>query len=281
MVEQVLLGGRRALVVPFQFLAAIALFALGVYLKSLALQILAGMMGVNMIFRWRLLGAAEEVRHQGLTVPADARELQGEDGRRLVGLARDTLQGTNRDSVRTVGSVVEQLVDVLSYQRPSFIVGAAVMLGWLAALGVSAVGMAALATPPAHWHTYEEPTQHWSAQFPAKPNAKLNASGARIVEADLQKGVGFLVISMPFTGDTPDDMADTMDQKVGSQGPRSVRTHSRFAGEPAVRIEYGSGSNTSQVVIFDHADRRFLITGDGPLAAKFLQSFHWTAAAVR
>jgi Zn-dependent protease len=283
LVEQLLFGGRRALVVPFQLLAAIALTWLSVKLKTQALEWLALILLMGAAFRWRILGAAAEVRKSAIAVPPDARDLDGDEGRRVFAAARNALSGTRRDRLGEIATAVQQLVEAVSHRRPSAAVAAALLVGWLASLGVVVLGFDGLRHPRVVWQDVTEPVGGWTARFPGSPITHIDPANPSIIETALSTGslTGYAIISFPagFDAVPLTAVADALEQRIAAQHPvRPVRAKAQFAGEVAVRLDYRDGDLQGRAVLLDHGGRRFVIVADGPQGTTFLESIHWATA---
>ena len=145
LLQHVLFSRRRWLEVLFQLCAALALAAVGIKTEVWALLAFAYLMLVILPLRWRVLGAAGRLRAQGISVPVDARDLDGDAARAVFHQARSALQWTHGS--KQVAGVMEQVVDAVNARQPSLHASAALAGTWVLSLTLAVVTFALLVIP--------------------------------------------------------------------------------------------------------------------------------------
>jgi Zn-dependent protease len=147
LLQHVLFSRRHWLEIGFQLCAALAMAALALWSQVWSLLFFAYLMLVTLPFRSRVLRAAGRLRAQGIAVPADARELEGDTARAVFLEARGTLQW-NQGSKQVAGAM-EQVVDAVNATRPSLGASTALATTWLLSLVLAVVTLALLVGPRA------------------------------------------------------------------------------------------------------------------------------------
>jgi Zn-dependent protease len=145
LLQHVLFSRRRWLEILFQLCAALAMAAIGIKTEVWALLAFAYLMLVTLPLRWRVLGAASRLRVQGISVPIDARDLDGETARAVFREAHGALQW-DRGSKR-VAAVMDQVVDSVNARPPSLRASAALAAAWVLSLVLAVVTFVLLVTP--------------------------------------------------------------------------------------------------------------------------------------
>jgi Zn-dependent protease len=157
--QHVLFSRRRWLEIGFQLCAGLALAAVAVELESVALGVVAYLMLAILPLRWRVLRAADRVRAQGVAVPVDARDLEGDAARLVFREAYDALRWNHRGA-KQVATGMELVVDAVNASRPSAGASAALALAWLLSV-ILAFKTLTLVVPPHRrpevWQTAPRP----------------------------------------------------------------------------------------------------------------------------
>ena len=117
LLEHVLFSRRRWLEVAFRLCATAGMIAYAVSTGSWVLGIFAYLMLMVLPHRWKVLGAANQLRASGVTLPADARELGDDVGRTVFASARGLL---SQRGPAAVAAIMEQLVDAAAARAPGF-----------------------------------------------------------------------------------------------------------------------------------------------------------------
>jgi Zn-dependent protease len=145
LLQHVLFSRRRWLEILFQLCAALALAAVGIKTEVWALLAFAYLMLAILPLRWRVLGAAGRLRGRGVSMPVDARDLDGDEARAVFSEARGALQW-DRGSKQVAG-VMEQVVDAVNARPPSLRASAALAAAWLLSLVLAVVTFVLLVIP--------------------------------------------------------------------------------------------------------------------------------------
>ncbi len=145
LLQHVLFSRRRWLEVLFQLCAALALAAVGIKTEVWALLAFAYLMLAILPLRWRVLGAAGRLRAQGVSVPVDARDLDGDAAQAVFREARGALQW-DRGSKQVAG-VMNQVVDAVNARPPSLGASAALAGAWVLSLVLAVVTFLLLVVP--------------------------------------------------------------------------------------------------------------------------------------
>jgi Zn-dependent protease len=128
--QHVLFSRRRWLEIGFQLCAGFAMAAVAIKAEVWALGIVAYLMLAILPLRWRVLRAADRVRAQGVAVPVDARDLEGDAARLVFREAYDALKWNHRGA-KQVATGMELVVDAVNASRPSVGASAALAAAWL------------------------------------------------------------------------------------------------------------------------------------------------------
>ena len=110
-----------------------------------ALLALVYLMLAILPLRWRVLGAANRLRAQGIVVPIDARDLEGDAARVVFREAHGTLQWNHGS--KQVAAVMEQVVDAVNARRPSLGASAALAGAWILSLILAVMTLAQMVVP--------------------------------------------------------------------------------------------------------------------------------------
>ena len=145
LLQHVLFSRRRWLEILFQLCAALALAAVGIKTEVWALLAFAYLMLVILPLRWRVLGAASRVRAGGVSVPIDARDLDGDAAQVVFREARGALKW-ERGS-KQVAAVMEQVVDSINARPPSLGESVALAGAWIMSLVLAVVTFMLLVIP--------------------------------------------------------------------------------------------------------------------------------------
>ena len=148
LLQHVLFSRRRWLEIVFQLCAALGMAAIGIKTEVWALLAFAYLMLAILPLRWRVLGAAIRLRGQGVAVPIDARDLDGETARAVFSEARGALRW-ERGSKQVAG-VMEQVVDAVNARQPSLGASAALAGAWILSLALAVATFALLIIPRPH-----------------------------------------------------------------------------------------------------------------------------------
>ncbi|HEY0706458.1 MAG TPA: hypothetical protein VGG33_06670 [Polyangia bacterium] len=145
LLQQVLFSRRRWLEISFQACAAVLMVVVAIALETWVLGIFAYLMVIVLPFRWRLLGAAAQLRDDGPALPPVARELTGDAARTVFMKAR----ALHKDRIpKNLAPTMEQLVDATNLRSPSLIASVALFATWTLSLLLALVALVLLYTPP-------------------------------------------------------------------------------------------------------------------------------------
>lgn len=131
LLEHVLFSRRRWLAIAFQLCAALATVVVAVKTGSWALGFFAYLMLIVLPHRAKVLGAARRLRDDGVALPFEAKELEGEAARIVFTRAREIPKDR---STRNVAATMEQLVDAANVRPPSIAASFALGIAWGLAL---------------------------------------------------------------------------------------------------------------------------------------------------
>lgn len=127
--QHVLFSRRRWLETVFQFCAACAMAAYAIKAEAWALLVVVYLMLGLLQLRWRVLGASDRVRAQGIAVPIDARDLDGDAARLIFREARGAMKWSRGS--KQVAGVMEMVVDAVNASRPSIGASGALAGAWV------------------------------------------------------------------------------------------------------------------------------------------------------
>jgi Zn-dependent protease len=146
LLQHVLFSRRRWLEIPFQLCAALAMAAIAIKTEVWALLVFVYLMLMTLPLRWRVLGAASRLRAQGVSVPIDARDLDGDAARTVFREAHGALQWDR--GAKQVAAAMNQVVDAVNASPPSLGASAALATTWVLSVVLAAVTFVLLVPRP-------------------------------------------------------------------------------------------------------------------------------------
>jgi len=278
---------NRHLEVAFLVVASMGMMAASVWLDEVVLRYIGIFTLVALPLRHKLLRAAQVLRERRLSVPGDARDLDGEVGREVFLHAWNVLPEKRR-SDKQVASAMESLVDLVSRTVPSLSQTVALLSAWAVGLAAAAGSVWLLKTPSLSWREVRDPAGRYSVQFPGEPKViKSDDSEAARQQLVFERGAyAFVVLDMQIPAGMQVDVQawhqeaiPVLAKKMNARVERSVSKG--FLGNPGFEALMSGKGTDIKCVGFLRQDRRYVLMASVPRGDTASEKFFASVALLR
>jgi len=261
---------NRRLEVAFLVVASMGMLAASVWLDEVVLRYIGIFTLVSLPMRHKLLRAAQALRERRLSVPGDARELDGAVGREVFLHAWKVLPEKRR-SDKQVASAMESLVDLVSRTVPSPSQTVALLSAWAVGLAAAAGSVWLLKSPALAWREVRDPAGRYSVQFPGEPKVtKSPESEATRQQLTYERGpYAFVVVDLPLPSGAQVDV-DSWRQEAIPVLAKDLKArierslHKEFLGNPGFEALLSGQGTDIKCVGFVHQDRQYVLLASVP-----------------
>jgi Zn-dependent protease len=275
---------NRRLEVAFLVVASVGMMAASVWLDEVVLRYIGIFTLVTLPMRHKLLRAAQALRERRLSVPGDARELDGEVGREVFLHAWNVLPEKRRSDTQ-VASAMESLVDLVSRTVPSPSQTVGLLSAWAVGLAAAAGSVWLLKTPSLSWREVRDPAGRYSVQFPGEPKvtkSEQSESDAARQQLLFERGAyAFVVVDMQLQPGEHTDVESWQQEAIpavakdmNARVERSI--YKEFLGNPGFEALMARKGADIKFVGFVHQDRRYVfmasVPAGDPASGKFFDS---------
>jgi Zn-dependent protease len=280
---------HRNLEVAFLVAASAGLLGASVWLDDVALRYVGIGTLVSLPLRHKLLRSAQALRERGLSVPGDARELDGETGREVFLQAWNALPEKRRRPAQ-LAAIIENLIDLVSRTVPTASQTAALLTVWALGLGAAGGGVWLLKHSPMAWREVRGPGGRYSVQLPGEPKvstSEQSGSGPSSQQLTFERGdYAFIVVDTQIPPGMEVDLeswrrgavpaiAKSMDARVN----RSVSKE--FLGNPGFEALMAGKGRDIKFVGFVHAGYRYILVASVPAGDRALGRFFDSVSILR